>query len=115
LRQQPGRSAEAEAEREIFERIRADRLRLTQIAAHEMSKRPFDPNLHHELGMLWYRNGKVDAGLRWLKSALILDPTHQATLQALAEHFKRVGDSGNAEKYRPEPRSEDAKKAVAPP
>jgi tetratricopeptide (TPR) repeat protein len=109
LRQQPGRDAEADAELEIFKRIRADRLRLAQIASREMSKKPFDANLHYEMGMIWYRNGKIDLGLRWLRSAYELNPTHEPTLRALADHFKRAGDTSNAQKYYLDSNQGDAK------
>jgi tetratricopeptide (TPR) repeat protein len=101
LRQQRNREAEADAERQISERIRSDRLRLAHIATREMSKTPFDPNLHYELGMIWYRNGKFEPARRWFLSALKLDPTHQPTRAAL-EHFRRIGDTANSEKHRAE-------------
>jgi len=100
LRQQPGREAEADAQREIFERIKSDRARLDQIASRDLSKSPLDPDLHYEMGTLWYRNGKIDQGMRWLLSAVKLDPTHELAQRALADHFKRVGDSASGEKHR---------------
>jgi len=110
LQAQPDREAEAEAQRAVFDRIKADRIRMAIIVTRDMSKRPFDPDLHYELGMIWYRNGKVDAGLRWITNALKLDPTHQPSLQALAEHFNRLGgDAANAEKHHPESSGETPK------
>jgi tetratricopeptide (TPR) repeat protein len=101
LRQQPGREGEASDQRRIFDRVWADRNRLAEIIKNELSKRPYDPNLQCELGMILCRNGQPDVGVRALLKALKLDPTHKLARQALAEHFKRVGDSANAEKYRP--------------
>jgi tetratricopeptide (TPR) repeat protein len=102
LRQQRNREAEADAERQVSERIRADRQRLAHLATREMNKTPFDPNLHYEIGMIWYRNGRVDTARRWFLSALKLDPAHQPSLTALAEHSRRIGDAANAEKNRAE-------------
>jgi Flp pilus assembly protein TadD len=96
---QPGRERERDAQFEIFKRLDDDRRRLGQILSKDMSKSPEDPNLLYELAMIFYRNGKTESGLLWLRRAYKLDPTHQPTLNALADHFKRVGDAENAAKY----------------
>jgi tetratricopeptide (TPR) repeat protein len=100
LTQQPGREAEADAERENHKRVQADLVRLAEIAAKEMTTTPNDPNLHYQMGIIYLRYGKSDVGLRWLYSALRLDPTHQPSHQALYDHFKRSGDSEKAEQHR---------------
>jgi FimV-like protein len=99
LGRQEGRETERDAQRDLHKRIEADRNRLAQILSEDMSKSPFDANLHYELGMIYYRYGKTETGLRWLMSAFKLDPTHQPTQQALADHFKRVGDAENYKKF----------------
>jgi len=100
LQQQPGRQAEAAAERDTHKRVQADRERLARIAVNEMSLRPGDPNLHYELGAIYLRNGKPEVGVRWLYSALRLDPTHQPSHQALADYFERTGDADKARQHR---------------
>jgi tetratricopeptide (TPR) repeat protein len=100
LVQQPGREAEAAAQLETHKRVQADFARLGQIAGKEMTGAPNDPNLHYEMGIIYLRYGKPDQGVRWLYSALKLDPTHQPSHQALYEHFKEIGEKEKAEQHR---------------
>jgi tetratricopeptide (TPR) repeat protein len=95
LRGRPGREAEAAAQRETHQVVEADRKRLAQIQGQEMSKKPYDPNLHYEIGMIYRRLGKPDLGRRWLESAHKLDPSHQPTLRALSEFLKSHTDAGS--------------------
>jgi tetratricopeptide (TPR) repeat protein len=100
LVQQPGRKAEAAAQRETHKRVVAAMNRLAQIASKEMTRHPNDPNLHYEMGTIYLRYGKPEVGLRWLYSALKLGPTHQGSHQALYEHYKQTGESDKAEQHR---------------
>jgi tetratricopeptide (TPR) repeat protein len=104
--QQPGREEEAAAQQKTHKRVEADRKRLTELASKEITRNPNDPNLLYELGSIYLRYGKPEVGLRWLYSALKLDPTHQPTHQLLYEHFKRTGDLQKAEDHRRELRSD---------
>jgi Tfp pilus assembly protein PilF len=97
---QPGREAEAAAQRDTHKRVEADRLRLARIVSQEMTRKPNDPNLHYETGAIYLRNGKPDVGLRWLYSALKLDPTHQPSHQALYDYYRRTGQADRAEEHR---------------
>jgi predicted Zn-dependent protease len=115
LAQQPGREDEADAQVALYERVKADMARLGEIAAKEMTRTPNDPNLHYELGTLYLRYGKPDIGVRWLYSALKLAPAHQASHQALYDHFKRAGDGERAELHRVQLRPATAKPAPAQP
>jgi tetratricopeptide (TPR) repeat protein len=109
LVQQPGREAEAAAEREAHNRVEADRLRLAQIGGKEMTRRPNDPALHFEMGSIYLRNGKPEVGLRWLYSALKLDPAHQPSHRALYEYYRRTGQEDRARQHRREIRPGPAK------
>ena len=100
LAQQGGREEEAAAQIERSERVETDLARMGQIASKEMSKTPNDPKLHYELGAIYLRYGKPDVGLRWLFSALRLDPNHQPSHQALYDYFTRTGDVEKAEQHR---------------
>jgi tetratricopeptide (TPR) repeat protein len=100
LAQHRGREEEAAAQIDRYERLEADLTRMGQIASKEMSKTPNDPKLHYELGMIYLRYGKPATGLRWLSSALKLDPNHQPSHQALYDYFTRTGDTEKAEQHR---------------
>ncbi|MFL5242271.1 MAG: tetratricopeptide repeat protein [Gemmataceae bacterium] len=100
LIQEPGREAESAAERDTHKRIETDRARLAEIAAKKMTRTPNDPDLHSELGNIYLRNGKPEIGLRWLYSALKLDPAHQPSHQALFDYFKQTGELERAEQHR---------------
>jgi tetratricopeptide (TPR) repeat protein len=100
LAQQPDREDEAAAEVAVYERVRDDVARLGRIANSEMTRTPNDPKLHSELGVLYLRYGKREVGVRWLYSALKLDPNHQPSHQALYDYFQRTGDMERAEWHR---------------
>jgi uncharacterized protein HemY len=96
-------------------RVETDRARLAEIAAQKMTRTPNDPNLHYELGVIYLRNGKPESGLRWLYSALRLDPAHQSSHQALSDYFERTGESEKAEQHRGQLRPTAAKPTPAQP
>jgi tetratricopeptide (TPR) repeat protein len=115
LAQQRGREEEAAAQIERSERVEADWTRIGQIVSKEMSKTPNDPKLHYELGTLYLRYGKTDVGLRWLTSALRLDPNYQPSHQALYDYFTRIGDTEKAEQHRIYLRSSTTKRTPGSP
>lgn len=100
LGQQPSKEKEAAEQIAVYERVAADLERLGTIASKEMARNPKDPKLYYEVGMFYMRYGKPDIGVRWLYSALKLDPTHQPSHQALYEYFQRSGDVEKAERHR---------------
>ena len=53
-----------------------------------------------EAGSILLRVGEEEEGLRWLRSALRVDPTHRPTHRALADYYQRKGDKEQAEKHR---------------
>jgi tetratricopeptide (TPR) repeat protein len=115
LVQQPGRRREADAQRDEHKRVEADFARLGKIASKEMTRKPNDPDLHAEMGAIYLRYGKPEVGLRWLYSALKLNPTHRRSHQALYEYFKRTGDSARAEQHRLQLDSPTAKQSPGRP
>jgi tetratricopeptide (TPR) repeat protein len=113
LVQQPGREAEAAAQRDTHKRVEADHRRLAQIASKEMTQAPNDPNLFYEMGAIYLRYGKPDVGIRWLYGALKLDPAHQPSHKALYDYFKRTGQTEKAEQHRREMRPFPEKRSPA--
>lgn len=99
---QSGREAETAAQGETYRRVETDRKRLAELASKEMTRTPNDPKLHYEMGDIYLRNGKPEVGVRWLYSALKLDPTHQPSHQALYDYYKRTGQVEKAEQHRKE-------------
>lgn len=109
LVQQPGREADAATQRDLHKRADEDNTRLIQLASKDMNLAPNDPKLHYEMGVIFLRNGKPDVGIRWLHSAVKLDPGHQASHQALHEYYLHIGDTDRAEQHRTQPSSPPAK------
>jgi tetratricopeptide (TPR) repeat protein len=66
----------------------------------EVNQQPNDPALRYEAGMIFLRNGFTQDGLRWLHTALDLDPNHRPTHQALADYFERTGERARASHHR---------------
>jgi Tfp pilus assembly protein PilF len=56
--------------------------------------------LRCEAGLILMRRGLEAEGLRWLESALAVDPRHAGTHQALADYFERTGDAERAAQHR---------------
>jgi tetratricopeptide (TPR) repeat protein len=100
LSQQTGKEKEAAEQIAVYERVGSDMARLGTIVSKEMTSTPNDPKLHYEIGSFYLRYGKPDIGVRWLRSALKLDPDHQPSHQALYEYYQRTGDSEKAEQHR---------------
>ncbi len=100
LAQQPDKQEEAAEEIAVKERVEADLARLGAIVSKEMSRTPNDPKLHYEIGSFYLRYGKPAIGIRWLYSALKLDPNHQPSHQELYKYFQRTGDWEKAERHR---------------
>jgi predicted Zn-dependent protease len=90
------------ADRQLIEakRVVADLTRLREIITDELGKRPDDAGLHHELGVLYLRNGQAKQGVDWLERALKLDAHHRPTHQALAEYYDKAGRPDRAAFHR---------------
>lgn len=79
-----GQDEEAGQQRRQLEQMEADVTRFHAIVTREIAQRPTDAVLHCELGQLLWRGGQREEGLRWLESALRLDPQQEAARRALA-------------------------------
>lgn len=94
-----GKAREAEEVLLRMRRVEEDLARLDEVT-RAISRRPHDPTLRYEAGMILMRNGQEAAGLRWLASALQEAPGHPASHQAIADYFDRTGDPDRAAKHR---------------
>jgi tetratricopeptide (TPR) repeat protein len=66
----------------------------------KMQQSPFDPTLQCRAGVIAMRSGDPKEGLRWLESALELDPNYAPAHEALADYYQRIGDPGRAARHR---------------
>jgi tetratricopeptide (TPR) repeat protein len=73
--------------------------RLDQLIRGVM-KKPYDPVLRYRVGLIFLQNNFTADGLRWLDTALKVDPQHRPTHEALARYYERAGDQSQAEYHR---------------
>jgi tetratricopeptide (TPR) repeat protein len=83
------KSDEARAHENWLKQRERDVKQFHEIVTQDLVKRPQDPALHCALGKLLLRSGHVEEGLRWLHSALRLDPQYPPARQALADHYNK--------------------------
>jgi tetratricopeptide (TPR) repeat protein len=94
-----GNQAEVKAEAARLKQIEEDVKRVEVLVNVDMSKRPHDPALHYEAGMLALRAGAPEDGLRWLESALKEDPDYGPAHLALAYFYQQNGDASRAARH----------------
>jgi tetratricopeptide (TPR) repeat protein len=80
-----GKEEEARQEQRQLRQMEEDLARFNEIVTKEIAQRPTDPALHFTLGQILLRSGQKEEGLRWIQSALRLDPQYAPARQALAE------------------------------
>jgi tetratricopeptide (TPR) repeat protein len=83
---QLGKKEEAGRHQQELDQLEKDRGQFEEIVMKELPQRPRDPSLHCTLGRLLLRGGYTEEGLRWLNSALLLDPHYAPAQQALTEY-----------------------------
>jgi tetratricopeptide (TPR) repeat protein len=83
--EQSGQREEAQTRRRQLQQMEQDSARFNEIVTRDIAQRPTDPALHCEMGRLLLRAGQREEGLRWLQSALQLDPGYAPARQALAD------------------------------
>ena len=85
-----GKADEAKRHEEDLKQWEDGLKEFNEIVTKEMPKRPHDPELYCNLGKLLLRSGHQEEGLRWLNSALRLDPGYAPARQALTEHYDKA-------------------------
>ena len=95
-----GKVAEAAKERDLIQKLQADLERINQVISGPLQMNPTDPALHHEIGMIALRSGQPNEAMRWLKSALEVDPNHLPTHQVLVMFYRETGNPILAAKHR---------------
>jgi tetratricopeptide (TPR) repeat protein len=94
------RVAEAKRYEQRHREIERD-LRRVDDLTKEILAQPRDVSLRHEAGTTLVRLGQDSQAIRWFVSALLLQPTHQPTRQALAGCIQRLGDPKLTAAFRP--------------
>jgi Flp pilus assembly protein TadD len=97
--QQVGTPDEIRAAEEQWKRCDADLKRVGELG-RAIATTPDDPNLRREMGELFLRNHREVDGLRWLDSALQIDPNHAPTHRVLADYYDRTGRADLAARHR---------------
>jgi tetratricopeptide (TPR) repeat protein len=94
-----GKAAEAEEEAARLQQIEEDVRQLQDIVRKRLPEKPNDPELRAQLGSILLRAGATEEGVRWLQAALEKDSLYGPAHQALADHYRRAGQLGLAERH----------------
>jgi predicted Zn-dependent protease len=108
-----GNEAEAREESERLKILEEDTRAMEQIVNVRLAKTPNDPALYHQVATIALRAGQVDEAVRWLQSALRVDPNFAPAHQMLAGYYHRSGNPGLAAQHREKARA--AREAPATP
>jgi tetratricopeptide (TPR) repeat protein len=93
-----GRQQEAEQATTRFKQLEETSKRLLELEKVVL-KKPNDPVPRCEAGQVMMRLGEEREGLRWLMSAVRVDPRHRPAHKVLAEYYERIGKKDLAEKH----------------
>jgi tetratricopeptide (TPR) repeat protein len=85
-----GKEGEVPQHEQLLKQYEEGVKRFNEIVTHDMVERPHDPALHCTLGQLLLGSGHREEGLRWLHSALRLDPQYAPARKALAEYYQQA-------------------------
>jgi tetratricopeptide (TPR) repeat protein len=97
--QQVGTPAEVREAEERWKRCDADLKRVGELGK-VIATAPDDPDPRREIGEIFLRNGREPDGLRWLDSALQINPNHGPTHRVLAAYYERTGRPDLAARHR---------------
>jgi predicted Zn-dependent protease len=92
-----GKEAEVPEHERLLKQYEDGLKRFNEIVTHDMVERPRDPALHCTLGQLLLDSGHREEGLRWLQSALHLDPQYAPARQALTEYYRHAENKAPAD------------------
>jgi predicted Zn-dependent protease len=75
----------------VAEQVRERNERLGELQSRKLAEQPLDPGLHVEMAALLMRSGQKEVALRWLGTALALDPAFPPAHAALADYYRKEG------------------------
>lgn len=94
-----GKSEEAVKHLKFVDEATKPMLRLKNLT-NQLLANPQDTDLRFQVALITWRYKSREEGEHWLRSLLKIDPRHQPTHAALAEHYALVGDDGRAAHHR---------------
>ena len=103
-----GKDAEAKAEQARLDALEADLKEIHELITGKMQRSPNDPALRTHAGVIALQAGVPEDGVRWLESALEIDPHYAPAHQALAEYYKQIGDRARSAQHLSEAKSAPA-------
>jgi tetratricopeptide (TPR) repeat protein len=84
-----GQKEAAQRQRLQLQQIENDAARFNEIVTKDIAQRPTDPALHCTLGEILLRSGQREEGVRWLQSALRLDPHYAPAQKTFTDLYRR--------------------------
>jgi tetratricopeptide (TPR) repeat protein len=100
LSRQPGRQADADAQKRRYDGMKADVERLTALMNGDRKQQPESAETCAEVGRLLLRLGRKEMALGWLRRALHADEKCKPAHEAMATYFEQVGNAEEAERER---------------
>jgi tetratricopeptide (TPR) repeat protein len=83
-----GNTTEAARAEAVIDRLKGDLAEIDRLIAGPLQTTPNDPAVHHQIALIALRAGQRAEGLRWLQSALAVDPRHLPTHQLLVGYYQ---------------------------
>lgn len=93
-----GKHAEADEHAARSKELEGVSQRLEALAA-ERDRSPANPAVYHQIGELWYKQGKVAAAMKNFRTVLDLDPNFAPTHRLLAEFYLKSGKPEQASQH----------------
>jgi tetratricopeptide (TPR) repeat protein len=87
-----GKKEEAATELDAHGQIEADVARVKDILLNQLQQMPNNPAAYHEVALIALRAGRPKEALRWLETALQVNPNHVPTHQTLAAFYHETGN-----------------------
>ncbi|HVS36769.1 MAG TPA: tetratricopeptide repeat protein [Gemmataceae bacterium] len=94
-----GKDAEAKAADARLHQLEDDLKEMQKLVDGAMQRAPDDPALRTKAGEIALRSGEEQEGVRWLESALEINPNYAPAHAALAKFYQQIGDRTRAEKH----------------
>ncbi len=94
------KDAEAKEEKAQLDQLEADLKEIEKLVNGGMEQAGDDPAPRCRAGVIALRAGEAEEGVRWLESALELDPDYAPAHQALAVYYEQIGDRSRAAQHR---------------
>ncbi|MCI0359913.1 MAG: tetratricopeptide repeat protein [Planctomycetaceae bacterium] len=93
-----GDDQEAQRHRNAARELTDQHTRLVSVT-RRIATEPNNADLRCEAGLILMKQGLLPAGAAWLKSAVQIDPNHQAAHRGLAEFYTRIGQPDQARRH----------------